>query len=1238
MISTFKTLLTSLKDKSLFGDVPAHYQQAYRYSQTEKAVKQLAVFPIALPFTQLLTYSLDVDFLHLSTASLPVIIFSFFSLFYCIVALLSSRLLNNARSSLALNHDRASKLVFVYLLLFTFMESINSAFEFMLVGTVYRFVAIAFVLVLTPLSRRRDTLGLLNLLTGCSILGVLISSQFVSMQLSVSFMMLFLATLALIFGLIARSNSVKSFINNRDIIEANIRLEEANDKLNEVNDQLEQISTTDPLTKIANRRAFDDYANHAWGLCQRSAQPITILMMDIDHFKSYNDTFGHLKGDECLFRVAQSIKAHFNRAVDLFARYGGEEFVAVLPFTTGESVMGLIERIRSGVEAMRIPNPKSQSSPYVTISIGLATRIPVSTKLYDSIVSLADDALYQAKRTGRNRVVANLADSDISFVAPRAPVIAVPGAGEDLEKLQKIVQMAMIAVFSVDLDTGILSFSKSIMDFTGIEKSELENYLDFMDYVHADDRSAFERQMQLILSHAGELSSVANVFRLRKADGMYNWVSMMCSYMHEDLPDAPTIVAVGSFSDFSEQMHMQEITELMAEGSATYLYYFDFERREMFFNEPFCEDFELTNNLVADGEKLFASLIYEPERQFFLDAMEALETGEESDFAIEIRLVSPHKGMRWVSMRGVAGRSANNRPAMFAGSILDTTEQVTTRQTNRLIIEGCSDCVFIYDAETDVLEFSSKIKDISTLTDIRNENGLKAWTNIIVPEDRGMFLESIRQIQEGKTDIHRLEYRMIRSVGDPVWVACRGKAAFNEKGEFVRMAGSFFNISAMGNYNSYIEELSMADRLTGLPNRLSFYRDMTQHLTTDEPGYIIMLDVDDFKNVNSLYGLNIGDRMLTELSALLTISIPASTSLYHLGSDLFMVHLRMNDEEYAYSLAEQLCALSSYELLVDDKNIRFTFSVGVVFYTPNNTVDEIITNAEISNRKAKEAGKNRVATFNPADKDDYLHRLELETRLRECVEDDFCGFAAFFQAIYSTKEKTIVGAEALLRWRDAAGNVVPPNVVIPCLQSIGLFHTVESWILKQAALQCGEWVKQGAPSNFIININLSPVRAIAKSLLDEVREVISEAGLREHNVVLEITEESLIMEMQTNIHMLRELQLNGILLAIDDFGTGYSSLSYLRDLPINEIKIDRSFILDIESNPSSRDFVKSIILLSHSMGYVVCVEGSETKNQVDILTELGADILQGYYFSRPLPAEDFAEKFLVKYFKKESLA
>ena len=1236
MFAFFRSLVVAIKTRTLFKDIPAHYQEAYRYAQTEKVIKQTSAFPLIMIIGQVATLLTCIHLPHyLAPAELTrfEIAFSAYSLFYCIMAFLSSRLTKIARLNLATNTKKSDTYIAWFVILYTLLETVNIVFENNSVGTSYRFVGITFILAVLPAFRKRLNVQMIFLLYSLSAIGVMITGPTESAYLFNPLLTMTIASLiAYVCGRVMQSNNVNAFVNNRDIVEANIRLEEANEKLNTVNDQLEQISSTDQLTKIANRRAFDEYVMHAWGLCQRSSQPITVLMMDIDHFKAYNDEFGHLKGDECLYRVAQSIKSNFSRAVDLFARYGGEEFVAVLPFTTGESVMGLIERIRSGVEEMKIPNPKSQSSPYVTISIGVATRVPFISKQYDSIVSLADDALYQAKRTGRNRVVANLTEEEISFVAPRAPVIAVPGAGEDLAKLQSIVQMTMIAVFSVDLDTGKLSFSKSIIDFTGIESSELENYLSFVDYVHPDERSAFEGEMIKILSHEGELDSVMTVFRMRKADGQYNWVSMTCSYMNEDVKgDNISIVAVGSISDFSEQMRTQEITELMAAGSATYLYYYDFTTRKMFFNQPFCEDFQIENSLMDNGRELFYSFVYEPERQLFLDAMETITSGAESAFNIEVRLVSPSKGMRWVSMRGRASRGPNGRPSILAGSVQDTTEQVTARQTNRLIIEGCSDCVYVYDAETDVIEFSSKIKEITHVPDLRCEEGMRVWTELIVPEDRQMFLESMSQIRTGKADSQRLEFRVFSPGGEPLWIASRGKAAFNEQGQFIRMAGSIFNISAMGNYNMYIEELSMADRLTGLPNRLSLYRDMNQYLPTGSAGYIIMLDVDDFKNVNSMFGLGIGDRMLTELGALLTLNIPPDTSLYHLGSDLFIVHLKKDDGTYAFRLADQLGGLSSYELLVDDKSIRFTFSIGVVRYTPENTVDEIITNAEIANRKAKEGGKNRVMPFDPADKNDYMQRLALEAVLRECIDRDYEGFQAFFQPFYSTKTKTIVGAEALLRWCDSEGNVVPPNIVIPCLQSIGQFHAIESWVLRSAAKKCGEWLQKGVPGNFIINVNLSPVRAIATSLLDEVKGVIDASGLREHNVVLEITEESLIMEMQANIHMLRELQVNGILLAIDDFGTGYSSLSYLRDLPINEIKIDRSFILDIENNPSSRDFVKSIILLSHSMGYIVCVEGAETKRQVEILTELGADILQGYYFARPLSADEFEEQFLASY-------
>jgi len=1231
VLSLPKAFVVALQTKTLLKTIPAHYHEAYRRSKAESTAHYLSAFPLLMVLAQVVTFLLFIglpksfsadDLLSSET------IFSFFSLFYCIVAILSSHLFKIARKDIQTDLPKAERLLYAFLFVFTILESSNISLTFAHSGMLYRYVGVAFIIALAPLYRRRGNIAAIVLLGVLTSISTFVAGRGTDTWLQPVIVQLLVSFLAVVCSCLSHNNKAAAFINNRNITEANQQLAEANNQLETANNKLEQISTTDPLTQVSNRRAFDNYMMHAWDLCQRGGHPVTVLMIDIDHFKAYNDEFGHIKGDECLYRVAQMIKSHFNRAVDLFARYGGEEFVAILPFTTGASVMNLVEHVRNAVEAMKLPNPKSASSQFVTISIGVAERVPSSDKPHDYIVSLADEALYEAKRTGRNRVVSNLSLEDATYVSPNLQAIALPGAGEDLEKLQAIVSMAMIAIFSIDAETGQLSFSKNIIDFTGISSSELVDYRQFLVYIHPDDADTVTHVMQRLLMREDERAVITATFRLRGADGLFTWVSMTCSYMRRMTAKAETLIVIGAIADATEQMRAQEMTDLVADGSDAYLYSFDFARQDMFFSEAFRADYELADSVAANGAVFFSSLVYEPERPLFHQAFEALESGDETSFTVELRLLQPSKGARWVRMRGLVRNGINGRPSMFAGSILDIHELVSLRQTYRLMIEGCADCAFVYDAENDTIEMSSKVTEIVPVPGLQCDNALQMWTDLIVPEDRYVFLDSIRLIREGKADSQRLEFRAYSITGEPIWLASRGKAAFDDEGNFMRLAGSLFNISAMGHHNSYVAELAMADRLTGLPNRLALYRDMNIYLPIGTPGYIIMLDVDDFKNVNSMYGLAIGDRMLTELSALITLNVPTETGLYHLGGDLFILHLKHDDAGHAFALAEQLSALASAELPVDDSSLRFTFSIGVVRYTNDHTIDEIITNAEIANRKAKSGGKNRVAVFDPADKNDYLQRLALETQLRECVENSFEGFCTFFQPLYATDQQTIIGAEALLRWRDENGRVMLPNIVIPCLQNIGLFSTVESWVLRSAAAQCGKWITSGAPKDFIINVNLSPSRAIEPSLLSEVNRVIRDTGLRPQNIVLEITEESLILEMKVNIPTLRTLQQSGVLLAIDDFGTGYSSLSYLRDLPINELKIDRSFIADLESNQSSRDFVRSIILLSRSMGYIVCVEGAETKAQVDILTELGADILQGYYFSRPIPANEFAAKFL----------
>jgi EAL domain-containing protein (putative c-di-GMP-specific phosphodiesterase class I) len=329
------------------------------------------------------------------------------------------------------------------------------------------------------------------------------------------------------------------------------------------------------------------------------------------------------------------------------------------------------------------------------------------------------------------------------------------------------------------------------------------------------------------------------------------------------------------------------------------------------------------------------------------------------------------------------------------------------------------------------------------------------------------------------------------------------------------------------------------------------------------------------------------------------------------------------------STCEGILEGAALGLLVDDVHIKLTASIGISDFSQLQCLNDVIVNAEIALGKAKK-GKNKADYFLPDDRVAYNNRVLLEAEIRQCVLDGFTGFEIFYQPIISVALSMMVGTEALLRWRSRAGGIVSPAVVIPALLNIGMFEEVEAWVFKTAAEQCAKWAEMTGYDDFVMNINMSVKRAGKAGLAEELRQVVEASGVGMHNIFLEITEESFAMQNQSNVTALENLNNQGFLLAIDDFGTGYSSLGYIRNLPVSSLKIDRAFLLDIETNETSRKFVGNIIQLGHIMNYYVCVEGVETQAQARILTKLNADTLQGYHYSPPLHKDLLEQKFLTE--------
>ncbi|MCL2573907.1 MAG: bifunctional diguanylate cyclase/phosphodiesterase [Defluviitaleaceae bacterium] len=1025
----------------------------------------------------------------------------------------------------------------------------------------------------------------------------------------------------------------------------------------EQKETLMQLSTTDALTKISNRRAFDEYIAKVWAEARKKGQSVSVMMMDVDRFKLFNDNFGHVEGDKCLISIADTISAKFQRRGDMFARFGGEEFVAVVANEPGDDILKFAESIRESVEELKISNPLNIQNPYITLSVGLASRIPTGDNDPYSIIELADAALYAAKQSGRNRVVTDFLDADgqSSKMENDQQKTEVTGIREDFARISTIMRVNMLSSFSMDLNSGMMEFGPESARRLGLANEGVAmSYADFIEHTHKEDWERLHVFFKNMIDAAVE-NDVSDkkfvVFRLPLNEGDHIWVSLKV-ITSEDIEryemerderyNLSENMVLGVITDFTEQIRAQKISVLAAEGASDYTFSYNFKTDMITVNDNFARDFVLNSASFTNAlETILEFMPRKSDKNDFLEAMRKIETNSTDRAEFKMHVYNKYmKSMQWLLVKGKSTKDEHGKPEMMAGVVDDITQQMRNEELNNLIIEGSADCVFIFDMERNVFEFSSKIYDlVSTKTRTMN-NGLETWLEYIIPADRHAFTSALESVLYGETEIFKTEFRLKGKKDAPFWVALSGKCSLDEGGAPVLIAGSLINLDSMRQFSSYLDEIRNVDKLSGLPNRVAFNYDFNAASAVMseisafgleegmDKGYIVMVDIDDFGNINSIHGLSVGDRLLTEYGALLTLLVPPENKLYHFESNRFVIYVQSDTFENTESLCAQIHMFSSNGLLVDESYVEMTVSIGAAEFGSKDTVDDVLTNAELALRKAKMT-KNSMNFFTPKDKEEHFARLRLEAEIRECVLDDFRGFEVFYQPLFSTSLNMFIGGEALLRWRDANGKIVSPGIVIPTLQNIGMFPEVEGWIFRSAAKQCAQWIRMTGFEDLVINVNMSPTRAAKSGLAEETLAVMDSEGLSKENIFLELTEESVVQEgSYTRASTLKELQEHGIRLAIDDFGTGYSSLGYLRDLPVCELKIDRAFVADIETNKNNRDFVAAIINLCHIMDYIVCVEGVERLEQARILMDMDADLLQGFYFSPPVSSEVFEDKFL----------
>jgi diguanylate cyclase (GGDEF)-like protein len=423
--------------------------------------------------------------------------------------------------------------------------------------------------------------------------------------------------------------------------------------------------------------------------------------------------------------------------------------------------------------------------------------------------------------------------------------------------------------------------------------------------------------------------------------------------------------------------------------------------------------------------------------------------------------------------------------------------------------------------------------------------------------------------------------------------------------------------------NAALEFHATHDAITGLANRDVLCRRITrataQRRRKDALQAVVFVDLDHFKIINDGLGHNVGDQVLKVVASRISGCIREGDTLARLGSDEFaLVLTHQPDLNVIVSLLQRILHTVRDDIHIGEHQISLTCSIGVSLF-PQDGVDAetLLTQADVAMHRAKEHGRNNVQFFKREMNVRLEERLLFENRLRHAMERN--EFSINYQPQVDARSGAIVGVEALLRWTHPELGAVPPAKFIPLAEEIGLIGEIGQWVLRTACRQNAEWQAAGLPAiPMAVNVSIRQFRS--HEFLTLVDAALCETGLKPEFLDLELTESLLVEEPEWAAQVLADLRAIGISVSVDDFGTGYSSLSYLKRLPLNALKVDKSFIQDIRSIDDAV-ITRSIISLGHNLGLTVVAEGVETADQLQVVRELGCDRIQGYYFSKPLPSD-----------------
>lgn len=628
---------------------------------------------------------------------------------------------------------------------------------------------------------------------------------------------------------------------------------------------------------------------------------------------------------------------------------------------------------------------------------------------------------------------------------------------------------------------------------------------------------------------------------------------------------------------------------------------------------------------------------------------------------IELEVIRKDKSTIWTETRMSFLLDEHGKPNRILGVTRDITErrmarealeksEATLRQLNLeleervrertsalreseeryiLAVQGANDGIWDWNLRRKEIYFSPRWKTMLGYGEEEIENAPSEWFRRIHTNDLSLFQSAFSAHLRGETDHFEVEYRIMDKHGKYLWMLCRGLMVRDQKGLPYRLAGSQTDITGRKMVEERLEYDALHDSLTGLPNRTLFLDRLQQRLEhgkrhKKDMFAILFLDMDRFKVINDSLGHAVGDKFLITAALRLQSCLRPEDTISRLGGDEFAILLNdICDVSDAIRVAERIQSRMRGTTVLGSIQRSSSVSIGITVFNGNYTdPQEMLRDADTAMYRAKAQGGGRYQVF---DMDMYrsaLALLQREAELKRAVDQQ--EWLVYYQPVVHLASRKIAGVEALIRWNHPERGLILPGEFISNAEESGLIIQIGEYVLQEACRQVKIWRESGHP-DFWVSVNLSARQFQDHTLVQKIRQILQNTGLTGAGLRLEVTETVAMMDFEYSIKILKELNDLGIHLSLDDFGNGYSSLSYLKGFPIKSLKIDRSFIRDIDVNKSSEAIASAIISLGHSLNLEVVAEGVETEKQFAFLKEQVCNEIQGFLFGRPAPGDQITE-------------